>query len=93
MRAIFLTLTLLALASCTPDREDPPAAASPAAQRLRSTAENWRLEISLPHEVLPVQLHLAADFSEAWLENGAERVPIPEIHHDGNRSAITFPGL
>jgi peroxiredoxin len=90
MRAIFLTLTFLALAACTPDREDPPAAASPAAVSL---AENWRLEISLPHEVLPVQLHLATDFSEAWLENGAERAPIPEIHRDGNRLQLRIPAF
>jgi peroxiredoxin len=90
MRAIFLSLTFFALAACTPDREDAPAAAPHATT---ATAENWRLEISLPHEVLPVQLHLAADFSEAWLENGAERVPIPEINRDGNRLQLRIPAF
>ena len=79
MRAIFLTLTFLALAACTPDREDPPAAASPAAV---SSAENWRLEISLPHEVLPVELHLAVDFSEAWFT-----IPV----RNGNMASLCGP--
>ena len=88
MRTLFLALTALALAACTPDRDNSPVAMPQAAV---SPAENWRLEISLPHAVLPIQLHLAADFSEAWIENGAERVLIPEIHRDGNHLRLRFP--
>ncbi len=89
MRTFFGVITVLLLLACSPDQGSAlqaPATAS-------GSAENWRLEISLPHEVLPVQLHLAGDFSEAWIENGAERVLIPEIHRDGNHLQLRFPAF
>ncbi len=87
MRNFFWLLIALALVACGADNDS----ATQAPVTSPGSPENWRLEISLPHEVLPVQLHLAADFSEAWLENGAERVHIPEIHRDGNHLRLRFP--
>ncbi|MGH8033807.1 MAG: hypothetical protein ACREO9_01185, partial [Lysobacterales bacterium] len=55
--------------------------------------DSWRLVISLPHADLPVQLKLARDSSEAWLENGAERVPIGEIHRHVDSLQLRFPGF
>lgn len=87
MRNFFWVVIALALVACGADN----GSATQAPVTSPGFAENWRLEISLPHEVLPVQLHLAADFTEAWLENGAERVHIPEIHRDGNHLRLRFP--
>jgi len=89
MRNFFWVLLALALVACSPDNDS----ATPAQVAAPGSPENWRLEISLPHEVLPVQLHLAADFTAAWIENGAERVLIPEIHREGSHLQLRFPAF
>ncbi len=69
MRQIIALTTILLIASCKP--------ATP--EDSQNQVEQWRLEIELPTTVLPVSLYLAADGSEAWFENGPERVVVPEI--------------
>lgn len=90
MRFISLIIVLGLLAACDSGVDSQP---SPATGDASGEAENWRLEIQLPHAVLPVQLFLANDFSTAWLENGAERVPVPEIRHEGSHLQLRFPSF
>jgi len=90
MRILIWVLTALMLLACSPGNDSAPLAAPVS---VASPAENWRLEISLPNAVLPVQLHLAADFTAAWIENGAERVHVPEIHRDGSHLQLRFPAF
>jgi hypothetical protein len=67
LRLIFSLSLLLFLAACGPaDPEAPVQASAP--------VEDWLLEIQLPDVVLPVQMHIAADASEAWFVNGGEIV-------------------
>ncbi|MFT5141059.1 MAG: thiol-disulfide isomerase/thioredoxin [Rhodothermales bacterium] len=51
----------------------------------------WRVSISLPDIDLPVSLYIAHDSSEAWFANGAERVQVPEIKHEGKTWTLRFP--
>ena len=90
MRHLYLALTLALLAACDTSSSVPAAGAS---RNVDTELGNWRLEIQLPNAVLPVQLHLANDFSEAWLQNGAEHVAIPEISHDGRHLRLHFPAF
>lgn len=90
MRQMIFSLSLILLVACeskTPQQENTPE------PEQASLAENWRLEIQLPDTVLPVQLHLANDLTEAWFINGAERVDIPQIGLDGNRLQLRFPSF
>jgi len=75
MRRVPLYLLLLGLAACVQEPE----------------ATDWRLSIRLPAAELPVGLHLAADGSQAWLVNGREKVPIPDIRHAGDTWTLHFP--
>lgn len=55
--------------------------------------EHWRVEIQLPDVALPVGLRMSADFTEAWFENGAEKVIVPDIQQDGNHLRLRFPSF
>jgi peroxiredoxin len=54
---------------------------------------DWRLTIHLPDVALPVQLHLAADASEAWFVNGAEKVVVPEVSVEADTIKLYFPSF
>lgn len=54
---------------------------------------DWRLLIHLPDVELPVQLHLAADGSEAWFANGLEKVSVSEISRQGEDWRLYFPAF
>lgn len=83
MRQIIALTTILLIAACKPaSKEDP-----------QNQVEQWRLEIELQTTVLPVSLYLAADGSEAWFENGPERVVVPEIKVDGPNITLRFPAF
>lgn len=71
---------LLALLMTGCAREAPP-------------TEDWRVLVTLPQAELPVRLWLAADGSEAWFENGRERVLVPEIRRDAGRWVLRFPAF
>ena len=59
-------------------------------QRPAKPVEDWHLSIQLPDTVLPVQLHMKADGSEAWFVNGAEKVMVPEVSKDGDLWRLHF---
>ena len=81
-------LALAALAACEPRHE-------PQMQSERETwnGEDWRVEIELPFEVLPVELHIARNGEEAWFSNGVERVSVGEIDIDGDHYRLRFPAF
>lgn len=54
---------------------------------------DWRLLIHLPDVELPVQLHLAADGSEAWFANGLEKVSVSGISRQGENWRLYFPAF
>jgi peroxiredoxin len=86
LRLIFSLSLLLFLAACGPaDPEAPVQASAP--------VEDWLLEIQLPDVVLPVQMHIAADASEAWFVNGGEIVHVPEISVNGSKRILRFPAF
>ncbi len=85
-----LVLMLALLAACDSGTDSQ---LSVTTQDAAALPENWRLEIQLPQVVLPVALHLANDLSAAWLENGAERVPVPAISHNGSHLQLRFPAF
>jgi peroxiredoxin len=90
MRYSILVITLLLLAGCDSQTSGRDSVATQEAVNL---SENWRIEIQLPDTVLPVQLHLANDFTEAWFVNGVERVVVPEINRDGSHLQLRFPSF
>lgn len=90
MRTIFLILCCSLLVACGPGTE-VAGRASP--QSTVRDAEGWRLVVKLPQAELPVQLKVARDCSQAWLENGAERVRIGEVSCDGNALRLYFPAF
>lgn len=90
MRPFLLAPILALIAACD---AGTGGGTDPMQQDSAGPAEVWRLEIALPGAVLPVQLHLARDFSSAWLENGPERVPISDIRRDGERLRLHFPAF
>ena len=90
MRTCLLALSLAVIAACDAGTGH---GAGTTQHHAAGPTENWRLEIELPQVVLPVQLHLAKDSRSAWLQNGAERVPITDIRRDGERLRLHFPAF
>ncbi|HKX56126.1 MAG TPA: TlpA disulfide reductase family protein [Xanthomonadales bacterium] len=91
MRLIAIILLGLALAAC--DAPQPPAQPVENTAADANSSETWRVAIELPGIELPVKLHLANDFSEAWFSNGSERVMVPEIHAEGQKLTLRFPAF
>lgn len=91
--ASFALLTLVLLAGC--DSAPSPANKTeeePLAQRTWD-GESWRAEIQLPDVVLPVEMKISADGSEAWFENGSERVNVGQLKIEGDQYELRFPAF
>ncbi len=92
MRLFPICLLCLLLAACDSPRQSPTETLGEIESKVQQQdGETWRVVIELPGVELPVQLHLANDFSEAWFSNGIERVQVPEITADGDRLKLRFP--
>lgn len=85
-QVVFLVLVLLLSACGSENLEPVPAAAN-------EPVTDWRLTIHLPDVELPVQLHLAADASEAWFSNGLEKVSVSEVSRQGENWRLYFPAF
>ena len=84
MRRLLIPVLLLVITACS--REEPVAALEVSS----APVTEWRVLITLPSATLPVALHLAPDGGEAWLSNGRERVPVPDIRHEGKTWTLHF---
>lgn len=90
MRLLAMMLVCLLVVACDAPNQTP--SQEPTVQQ-EVESEIWRLVIELPGMELPVQLHLANDFSEAWFINGDEHVVVPEISHSGDQLTLRFPAF
>ncbi len=87
MRQVIFLVLALSLLAC--GSEDTGQAHSVS----EGPVTDWRLLVHLPDVDLPVQLHLAADGSEAWFKNGLERVSVPEVSRQGKNWRLYFPAF
>ena len=91
---LLLLVTVLALlAGCREEQGEKELGDGIAPPVSGPAIETWRLEIQLPHAVLPVQLQMAKDYSSAWFVNGAERVAVPEVSRSRNLLTLRFPSF
>lgn len=87
MRHLLLLVLLFSLFACGSGDDAPTSAPG------TGPVSDWRLIIQLPEVELPVQLHLAADGSEAWISNGTEKVMVPEVSKNGDSYTLHFPAF
>ena len=87
MRHLLLLVLLFSLFAC--GSEDDVTNSAPDT----GPVSDWRLIIQLPEVDLPVQLHLAADGSEAWISNGAEKAMVSEVSKNGDSYKLHFPAF
>jgi len=79
-----LLILMIFMAACSRDNQSETVVED-------APVSDWRLVIVLPDIELPVSLHLALDGSEAWINNGAEKVLVPEINREGDSWVLRFP--
>lgn len=87
MRRLMLLAAASLLVSCGDARGPAAAPEKP------GSVEDWRVVVHLPKAELPVHMHLAADGSEAWFSNGAERVGVADIERTPNGWILRFPAF